>query len=96
MALIKIKLTVAFRNFANASKCSALWTTRLGVLRLTVLVILAADLRECVPGRTVTTDSRRFPRRPSKATLYTLQSVHIHHYQNSTHVWVSRGNLDVC
>jgi hypothetical protein len=87
---------VAFRNFANAPKRSALWTTRVGVLRLMGLVVLAADLHECVPGRTVTIDGRRFPSVPSKARLYSLQSVHIHHYQDSTHIWVSRWPLDVC
>jgi len=74
------KLIVALRYFANAPKSSALWTKRVGVLRLTGLVVLAAELRECAPGRTVTTGGRRFPSVPSKARLYST------HYRVYTYI----------
>ena len=92
----KKKLVVVFRNFANAPKSSALWTTRVGVLRLTGLVVLAADLRECVPGRTVPLTAGGSHSVPSKARLYSLQNVHTHHYRDSTHILVSTWPLDAC
>ena len=74
-----MKLLVTFRSFANAPKSSALCTTRVGVLRVTGLVVLTEDLRECIPGRTVTTDGRRFPLRPLESKTYFT------HYRAYTH-----------
>jgi len=68
---------MACSYFANAPKSTTLWTTRVGVLRLTGQVVLAADLRGCVTGRTVTTDGSRFPLRPLESrTLLITECTH--------------------